>query len=223
MKNLTAALIKAQTDMQPLHKDAKGNYGKYATLAAAQDAALPALAKHGIAVMQSVSTEYGERVLVKVGCTLFHTESGEFVVNEIALQPEKPTPQAIGSAITYGRRYLLCAMAGLAPEDDDGESASHGAQRQQVAAPQRRQQAAVPPSPPSNHHDDDLPPSFASVDEALNWGVEQGCFKHPNHARNAYNELKLKKAPKSSGEMWSYWIAEVMGRKGQAGAGDMSQ
>ena len=33
------------------------------------------------------------------------------------------TPQAVGSAITYGRRYGLAAMVGIAPEDDDGEAA----------------------------------------------------------------------------------------------------
>ena len=32
--------------------------------------------------------------------------------------------QAMGSCITYGRRYALAAIAGVAPEDDDGEAAS---------------------------------------------------------------------------------------------------
>ena len=35
----------------------------------------------------------------------------------------KLDPQAIGSTITYGRRYALAAMVGLAQEDDDGEKA----------------------------------------------------------------------------------------------------
>ena len=30
--------------------------------------------------------------------------------------------QGVGSAITYARRYGLLGMAGLAPEDDDGEA-----------------------------------------------------------------------------------------------------
>ena len=33
-------------------------------------------------------------------------------------------PQAVGSAITYLRRYGLAAMVGVAPEDDDGEATS---------------------------------------------------------------------------------------------------
>lgn len=34
------------------------------------------------------------------------------------------TPQQIGSAITYARRYAYCAIVGIAQEDDDGNSAS---------------------------------------------------------------------------------------------------
>ena len=32
--------------------------------------------------------------------------------------------QGVGSAITYGRRYGLAAMAGIAQKDDDGNSIS---------------------------------------------------------------------------------------------------
>jgi hypothetical protein len=39
---------------------------------------------------------------------------------------QQNTPQSVGSAITYARRYALAAMAGVAPEDDDGEQATRG-------------------------------------------------------------------------------------------------
>lgn len=145
MKNLAAALIKAQLDMDPLHKDAKNPHlnSKYATLAGVQEVALPALGKYEIAVMQSVSTDWNESgALVRVGCTLMHAPSGEFVTNEIALRPTKSDPQGIGSAITYGRRYLLMTMAGLAPEDDDGNEASGKAT--QKAQPQRPNASPTP-------------------------------------------------------------------------------
>jgi len=32
--------------------------------------------------------------------------------------------QAVGSAITYARRYALSSIVGIAPEDDDGNEAS---------------------------------------------------------------------------------------------------
>lgn len=138
MKNLAAALIKAQQEMEPLVKDAKNPHfnSRYSTLAGVQEVALPALAKYEIAVLQSVGVEWQDSgPLVKVGCTLFHAPSGEFVVNDIPLRPVKADPQGIGSAITYGRRYLLMTMAGLAPEDDDGNAAS----RQPVQKPVKPQ------------------------------------------------------------------------------------
>jgi hypothetical protein len=39
---------------------------------------------------------------------------------------QNASPQAVGSCITYGRRYGLSAMVGVAPEDDDGQAATHG-------------------------------------------------------------------------------------------------
>lgn len=45
--------------------------------------------------------------------------------------PRTDSAQEMGSAITYARRYLLCAMTGVAPigEDDDGKEAARDARR----------------------------------------------------------------------------------------------
>jgi len=126
-KALAAALIKAQQSMDGLYVDGTNPLfrSKYATLAAVNATCLRPLAENGIAVFQSARTEDGERGLrVVVRTELYHAESGESFVEELALRPVKETPQAIGSAITYGRRYLLMTMAGLAPEDEDGNAAS---------------------------------------------------------------------------------------------------
>jgi hypothetical protein len=45
-------------------------------------------------------------------------------------------PQAIGSAITYGRRYALSSFAGIAPEDDDGNAATHSEPPKKQAKPE---------------------------------------------------------------------------------------
>lgn len=66
------------------------------------------------------------------------------------------------------------------------------------------------------------PPTFSSVDEALNWGVKQGVFSDPSLAKIAYEELKSAKQPKKSSEMFSYWIGEIQQRKTQSGQGKMS-
>jgi len=58
---------------------------------------------------------------------LAHFESGEFVKSTISLAPVKDNnPQAVGSALTYARRYSLSAVLGLAigEDDDDGHQAA---------------------------------------------------------------------------------------------------
>ena len=53
-------------------------------------------------------------------------ESGEFMESTLMLPLVKQTPQAVGSAVSYARRYQLNAVLGVAPvdEDDDGEEAA---------------------------------------------------------------------------------------------------
>ena len=48
----------------------------------------------------------------------------------IPAQPERRmNPQEIGASITYFRRFALCAMLGICPEDDDGNMASRNTQQ----------------------------------------------------------------------------------------------
>jgi hypothetical protein len=57
--------------------------------------------------------------------TMFVHESGEMLECGILHVPaSKQDPQGYGSALTYARRYSLMAACGIAPEDDDGNSAS---------------------------------------------------------------------------------------------------
>ena len=67
---------------------------------------------HGITIMQDIE---GNNVSV----LLLH-ESGEWIQQEgMSLPIERQSPQGAGSAVTYGRRYTLSAMAGIASEEDD--------------------------------------------------------------------------------------------------------
>lgn len=60
---------------------------------------------------------------------------------------------------------------------------------------------------------DQMPTSFTSATDAIAWGVEQECFKDARHGQAAYEKLKGEKQPKSAGEMWQFWIADVIERK----------
>lgn len=57
---------------------------------------------------------------------LIHAETGEYFESTYTMPVTKPNdPQAVGSAITYARRYALGAILGLnTEEDDDGNKAS---------------------------------------------------------------------------------------------------
>jgi hypothetical protein len=57
--------------------------------------------------------------------SLVHAESGEAVSDTMPLLLGKDDMQGFGSAVTYARRYALCAVLGLvADEDDDGNAAA---------------------------------------------------------------------------------------------------
>lgn len=131
---LAGALAKAQGEMEGA---AKGNVNphfksKYADLASVWDACRGPLSKNGLAVLQPVSAE-GPKVTVT---TILAHSSGQWVRESLTMTAQKNDPQGVGSAITYGRRYGLASMVGIAPEDDDGNAASQPARPQAVVKPQ---------------------------------------------------------------------------------------
>lgn len=104
---------------------------KYSPLDVVINEVKPILAKYGLAVNQSTGSE-GENIVIK---TFLMHESGEWLESEPLTLPayqlgkggtKNYTAQGAGSAITYGRRYSLSAMLGIASEsDDDGNGASY--------------------------------------------------------------------------------------------------
>jgi len=118
---LALALSKAQGEIKGAVKDSANPFfkAKFADLSSVRDACQEALTKYGIAYVQSPSAE-GAKVSIT---TLLCHESGEWVSGTITATGKDESAQSVGSVITYLRRYALASMAGVAPEDDDGESA----------------------------------------------------------------------------------------------------
>jgi len=145
--NIAAALAAAQAQMGKALKSASNPHfkSKYADLASVVDAAMPALNANGIAVVQPMAeTDLGRSVVTK-----FIHESGEVLECSIPLIVGKNDMQGLGSAITYARRYGLMALAGIAPEDDDGNAAAKAAPRtisadQFIALRDTAEEAGVP-------------------------------------------------------------------------------
>ena len=120
---LTAALAVAQGAIENAVKDTTNPFfkSKYADLASVRDVIREPFSKAGLAVMQF---PHVMGVDVTVTTILAH-KSGEWVSCDITMTSEKQTPQAVGSVITYARRYALAAISGVASEDDDGEAATN--------------------------------------------------------------------------------------------------
>jgi hypothetical protein len=134
MKSIATALAAAQINMGKALKQASNPHfrSKYADLGSVMDACLPALNAHGIAVIQPTGEDEIGRF---VETRLIHGESGEQLSCWVPLIVSKNDMQGYGSAVTYARRYGLMAMAGIAPEDDDGNAAAKAAPKQELPQP----------------------------------------------------------------------------------------
>ena len=118
MQQIIPALIKAKKSFKKISKDAVNPYfkSKYATLDAVLEATESALAEQGLTIVQVV-----EGYILQ---TFLYHESGEFIQSNYPL-PETTDSQKLGAAITYARRYAICAMLSItADEDDDGNLVS---------------------------------------------------------------------------------------------------
>jgi hypothetical protein len=123
MKNIAAALVKAQKAFGPALKNSTNPHfrSRYADLAACVEAVMDGLNNNGIAMIQQCS-ESDTGVIVE---TVFIHESGEmFNCGKLHVPASKHDAQGYGSALSYARRYSLMAACCIAPEDDDGNAAS---------------------------------------------------------------------------------------------------
>jgi hypothetical protein len=122
---LTEALAAVQQELPQIGKGRTADVGtytyEYADLTDITSKLMPLLGQHGLAFIAKPTMLEGVFVLAY---SLMHV-SGEREEGVYPL-PAGGNPQAIGSAISYGRRYCLCAVTGVAPggSDDDGVAAT---------------------------------------------------------------------------------------------------
>jgi hypothetical protein len=112
-------LFKVKASILPLKKQADNPYfnSKYVDLNAVLEGVDSILEANGFILLQPV-------VGRTVETTILH-KSGQFITSEMELVLDKNTMQALGSAISYARRYSLVSLLGLKSEDDDGNGASY--------------------------------------------------------------------------------------------------
>jgi hypothetical protein len=144
INELAAALSKAQSQCKPVKKSGINPHLKseYVTLDDIINAIRKPLADNGLAYTQLL---HGTNGAVKLTTLLMH-ESGQWLKSTVVVESSGERRginaiQALGSSITYMKRYALSAMLGIAAEvDDDG----NGAQKPQRKKPAARQPEAQP-------------------------------------------------------------------------------
>jgi hypothetical protein len=178
--SLAEALAAFQAELPKIHKGetakvtgenaktgAKVSYTYgYAGLDAVAEAILPVLGRHGLAIISKTCFDEHGNFMLEV--SLVH-EGGERETSVWPLpDPRRVGPQDLGSAITYGRRYLKMALTGTFPggEDDDGAKAQASARDSwETAKPQRQQQDKPVSAPPAQKGPQDPP----SDEQVLKW------------------------------------------------------
>lgn len=155
---LAAALCEVQSQMKPAAKDAVNPHfkSKYADLGSLWETCRELLGTHGLSIVQLPG---GGEGVISLTTVLMHT-SGEWISSDAQTVPRAFDPQAVGSAITYLRRYSLAAMLGVvADEDDDGNAGSRPAQSGKPAQVQniqdRKPAASKPAAKPEAKQADD--------------------------------------------------------------------
>ena len=139
---LFAALAKAQGQMGAAKKGAANPHfkSKFADLASVLEAILPPLNANGLALVQMPGHSEDKVTLTTM---ITHSSGGWMCSKAATALGRKNDAQAVGSAITYLRRYCAQAALALPAVDDDGEAAmgrgnSRPAPAKPKPAPQQR-------------------------------------------------------------------------------------
>jgi hypothetical protein len=139
---LAKALSAAQGEFPAIERTRKVDTGKfsysYAPLDAILAAVRPVLAKHELALTQTLDSL--EPVGPVLRTQLLHS-SGESVGGYFPLDTVGLSPQQLGSLLTYVRRYALVSILGVAAEEDDDAGA---AEHKRKPRPKPKKEFAAP-------------------------------------------------------------------------------
>lgn len=139
INELALALSKVQGEIEGAIKDANNPFfkSKYADLTSCWQACREQLSRNGIAVVQSGDDSDTHLCLTT---TLMHS-SGQWIdgthrmekkITEKDKTRRDMNAQDIGAAITYLRRFSLCSLVGICPEDEDANSITPTAHRKDL-------------------------------------------------------------------------------------------
>lgn len=165
-----------QSEITTVSKSKTGHKWKYATLEDIVDIVRPTLQEFGFAISFDINT--AEKVIVT--CNLMHRE-GHSISTTITLMPDKVSQnvvQAIGSSVSYGKRYTLMSLLNIATrDDDDAQSAATNDKRFITSAQSRTLETKYDKLP------DDRKAKFDK------WLADNGCQSIPEVRAGQYNTV----------------------------------
>lgn len=175
------------------------------------------------AIKRSGRYNYRVKVLTDTECTIEFSESGQpcgtstFTAKDAAAAGlggdnwrKFPRNMLFARALSNGAKWYCPDLSGgplYTPDElganidgDTGEvvDIEPAVIHQQPAEYAQEQSADVAP--------------FRNPQDAVDWGYSQGCFKAPQHAANAYQEIKETLQPRSANEMARLWREDVARR-----------
>lgn len=164
-KEITKAMIKFQSEIKLVPKGTANPFfsSKYADLGAIWNEIRKPLSANSLMVTHGVKSE-GRTVNIT---TLVVHVSGEWMETDIEMEAKNLGAQAVGSVITYGKRYGISALLNVVSEgeDDDGEGAEGRGGDKGAAAKKQpdKAQAAKPPKSKAT------PPNGPAVRREWQW------------------------------------------------------
>lgn len=144
---ISEALAAAHCDFKSIEKNKTLKTAQYtfhyADLSAIIDSTRDALSKNGLCITQCPDFT-NNRIVVTT--RLIH-KSGQWIETMVSLKPGQDTPQALGAAITYGRRYGRAAILDICAEDDDDAQSAQPEKQKQQQKQQPKKEDQKPPPP----------------------------------------------------------------------------
>lgn len=161
IKALLDSLVNVQAELSTLPKDKQGYGYKYTELDTVISSIKPLFAKYKLGFMQSLTVFVNKPAIT----TRIFNNAGEWL-EDTTLLPEisvgkTNAAQNLGAAITYMKRYALCAMLGISSDED-------------VDAQTVTQKPEVVPTKPALAGGDDTPEEKARIKELLNTTDKNG-------------------------------------------------
>lgn len=135
---LMRALARAQARFTQPRKNCDNPYFKsrYADLSECMKCILPALNSQGLFLTQEIKNL--ENSNIQIDTIVLHEGGAQRTLGTLVVNVNKSGNilQNMGGALTYGRRYAVCAAFGLsADDDDDGNSGMPAPQQKHIEVP----------------------------------------------------------------------------------------